>query len=30
LSSPSGDADDTGAFDTSTWPACDRKQYPVR
>jgi hypothetical protein len=30
LSSPSGDADGTGAFDTSTWPACDQKQYPVR
>jgi hypothetical protein len=30
LSSPSGHADGTGAFDTNAWPACDQKQYPVR
>ena len=31
LSSPSGHADGTGAFDTNTWPAsaCDQRQYPV-
>ena len=30
MSSPSGDADGTGASDTSTWPACDQEQHPVR
>ena len=30
MSSPSGHADGTGAFDTNALPACDQKQYPVR
>jgi hypothetical protein len=30
LSSLSGDADGTGAYDTSTWSACDQEQYPAR